>query len=77
MKKIKAVDIDKANKKNHLIEQAYKEKDKNLMLMQLLTKLLYNVPEASKKSFATYHTTIKTNVLGILLEILLVMLNQA
>lgn len=41
--------------KNHLVIQAYNHKDKNLMLTQLLTKLVYSVSEIGNHYFAIYH----------------------
>lgn len=41
--------------KGQPIMQAYNDKDKNFMLMQLLTKLLYGVLKADNYCFAIYH----------------------
>ena len=41
--------------KDHLVKQAYNDKDKNNMLTQLLMKLLYNVLKTSITGFAIYH----------------------
>lgn len=49
---------DKVNKKSHLVELAYNDKDKNLMLMQLPTKLLYSLVEASYH-WTTYYSHYK------------------
>ena len=48
-------EIPSDTQKGHPVIQAYNDKDKNLMLTQLSTKLLYGVPEAGNHCFAIYH----------------------
>lgn len=57
--------IPSNTQKRHLIIQAYNEKNKNLMLMQLSTKLLYDILEAGNYCFAIYYPHYKEK-LGII-----------
>lgn len=47
--------ISSNTQKSQPVIQSYNDKDKNLMLIQLLTKLLYGIPEMGNYYFTIYH----------------------